>query len=314
MAITISIPSENSIFRLGVPVTFRGKADSGVVRVDLFAEQFFLGSDGVEAETWVITYPRFNRPGKRQIRVIGFDSSGNRIDSVEVDILLTNTSSSGFEPGIDVSDFDDFVNWQQVRSAGFSFAFAKATEGGTFKADTFPGNWRRMQGAGVIRGAYHFFRPLVDPKTQARNFLDYIASVEPIQPDDLPPALDLEHFPESVGRQWSSISKADRIKRVREWIDIVEDEIKRKPIIYTSFGFWDGFMSGVKDFSNYPLWVAHYTNKAKPLIPPEWSSWTFWQYTDSTEVPGIPTPDEDGDRFNGSLSELLAFISSTKLS
>jgi len=72
-------------------------------------------------------------------------------------------------------------------------------------------------------------------------------------------------------------------------------------------------MSGVRDFSNYPLWVAHYTNNSKPLIPNEWSTWAFWQYTDTTEVPGIPTPDEDGDRFNGSLSELLTFIDSTKL-
>jgi len=75
---------------LGVPVTFRGRADGGVVRVDLFAEQFFLGSDGVEAETWVTTYPGFNRPGKRQIRVVGFDSSGNRVESNKIDILLRN--------------------------------------------------------------------------------------------------------------------------------------------------------------------------------------------------------------------------------
>jgi hypothetical protein len=90
MAITISTPSNNATFRLGTPVTFRGKADSGVVKVDLFAEQFFLGSDGVESETWVITYPSFNKPGKRQIKVVGFDSSGNRVDSASVDILLTN--------------------------------------------------------------------------------------------------------------------------------------------------------------------------------------------------------------------------------
>ena len=70
-------------------------------------------------------------------------------------------------------------------------------------------------------------------------------------------------------------------------------------------------MSGVKDFSSYPLWVAHYTNNPKPLIPKEWSTWTFWQYTDATEVPGIPEPNEDGDRFNGSLSDLLAFIPTT---
>ncbi len=79
MTITINTPSNDSMIRLGVPVTFRGKAD-GRVKVDMFAEQFFLGSDSVEAETWIITYPGFNKPGKRQIIVVGFDSSGNRFD------------------------------------------------------------------------------------------------------------------------------------------------------------------------------------------------------------------------------------------
>ncbi len=313
MAITVSSPTNNSAFQLGVPVVFRGRADSDIVRIDFFAEQYFLGNTSVEAGEWILTYPGFNRSGRRRIRVVGFDSSGSRIDSVEIDILLANRSSLGFEPGIDVSDFDEFVNWQQVRSAGFSFAFAKATEGGTFRADTFSGNWRRMKGAGIIRGAYHFFRPIVDSEVQARNFLDYVASVDPIESDDLPPALDLEHFPDSVMRQWESISKVERVSRVRQWLDIVESEINRKPIIYTSFGFWDGFMSGVRDFSSYPLWVASYTENPQPAMPNEWSNWTFWQYSDSTEVPGIPTPGEDGDRFNGSFSDLLAFIPSTQI-
>lgn len=231
--------------------------------------------------------------------------------SQEIKIVLSNSNPLGFEPGIDVSDYDGSVNWRKVKGAGFSFAFAKATEGRTWKATTFPGNWRQMEGAGIIRGAYHFFRPTVDPQKQARNFLDYVNSVDPIGPDDLPPVIDLEHFPNSVRRQWNSLSKSERVSRVRTWIEEIETEIKRKPIIYTSFGFWDGWMSGVRDFSSYPLWVANYTSRRRPLIPREWSTWTFWQYTDRTEVPGIPTPDEDGDRFNGSLSDLVAFIGST---
>ncbi|MBD2004848.1 MULTISPECIES: GH25 family lysozyme [Cyanophyceae] len=311
MSVTITTPTNNSGFRLGEPVTFKGRAEGEVVRVELFAEQYYLGGDNVESGDWVLTYPEFKRVGMRKIKVVGLDSNSNRVSSTEIAIILSNTNASGFEPGIDVSDYDDQVNWQKVRSAGFTFAFAKATEGKTWRATTFPRNWRQMQGAGIIRGAYHFFRPSVDPKEQARNFLDYIASVEPIQPEDLPPALDLEHFPDSVRREWDALKKSERVKRVRTWIEVVETEIKRKPIIYTSFGFWDGFMSGVKDFSSYPLWVAHYTNRQKPLIPNEWSTWTFWQYTDTTEVPGIPTPNEDGNRFNGSFSELIALAPST---
>ncbi|MCC5637555.1 hypothetical protein LC593_17240 [Nostoc sp. CHAB 5844] len=311
MSITITTPNNNSIFLLETPVTFKGRAEGEVVRVELFAEQHYLGGDDVESGDWVLTYPGFKNPGMRKIRIVGLDSSSNRVASSEVALIFSNTNSSGFEPGIDVSDHDKSVNWHQVRRAGFTFAFAKATEGKTWRADTFPTNWRQIQGAGMFRGAYHFFRPIADPKEQARNFLDYVASVEPIQPEDLPPALDLEHFPDSVKREWEAFSKTERVERVRTWIDIVENEINRKPIIYTSFGFWDSYMSGVKDFSEHPLWVAHYTDKSKPLIPREWKTWAFWQYTDTTEVPGIPTPNEDGNRFNGSLGQLLALIPST---
>ena len=311
MSIIITNPPDSSTLVRGIPITFKGKAESEIIRVELFAEQYYLGGDDVESGDWVLTYPGFNKSGVRRIKVVGLDHNGSRIASREI-LLIVSGVSSGFEPGIDVSDYDKLVNWHQVRSAGFTFAFAKATEGRTWRANTFPRNWRQMQGAGVIRGAYHFFRPSVYPQEQARNFLDYVASIEPIQPEDLPPALDLEHFPDSVRREWDALSKAERVKRVRTWIEVVETEIKRKPIIYTSFGFWDSFMPGVKDFSKYPLWVAHYTNKPKPLIPKEWSTWAFWQYTDTTEVPGIPTPDEDGNRFNGSLSELiLALLPST---
>lgn len=70
-------------------------------------------------------------------------------------------------------------------------------------------------------------------------------------------------------------------------------------------------MSGVKDFSDHPLWVANFTSKPKPLIPNEWKEHKIWQFSDTTEVPGIPAANEDGDRFNGSLADLLAFIPTT---
>jgi GH25 family lysozyme M1 (1,4-beta-N-acetylmuramidase) len=309
--ISFTAPIDQSIFPLEVPVTFKGKADFYLWHV---RSQIAVGGDNVESGDWTVTYPKFNKPGLREIRVVGFDSANNRVSTSKISIALTtNVDPSGFEPGIDVSDHDDIVNWQQVRSAGYTFAFAKATEGETFKADTFPRNWRVMHGAGVIRGAYHFFRPTKDPEKQAYHFLNYVQSVESIQPNDLPPALDLEHFPSYIQQEWESLRQPERVKRVRTWLEVVESEIKRKPIIYTSFGFWSEFMSGITDFADYPLWVANYTNRAKPLIPNEWSSWTFWQYTDTTEVPGIPNSQEDGNRFNGSLIELSAFIKSTIL-
>ncbi|MBC6419743.1 MAG: hypothetical protein GDA44_13755 [Prochloron sp. SP5CPC1] len=164
MSITITSRENNSSFHLKVPVTFKGRADGGIVRVELFAEQYYLGGDDVELGDWVLTYPEFYTSGVRQIRVVGLDRDKNKVASEEITIVLSNSNPLGFEPGIDVSDFDGSVNWRKVKGAGFSFAFAKATEGRTWKATTFPRNWRQMEGAGIIRGAYHFFRPTVDPQ------------------------------------------------------------------------------------------------------------------------------------------------------
>lgn len=42
MSITITSPTNNSSFKVKVPVTFKGKADGGIVKVQLFAERFDL--------------------------------------------------------------------------------------------------------------------------------------------------------------------------------------------------------------------------------------------------------------------------------
>lgn len=306
MSLQVTSPKNGDAFSRGTPVTFKGKADNETVRVEIFAEQWHLGSVNVESGEWTLTYPAFTGVGRRQIQIIGLDQNGNTVNSVGLELII---EKPGFQQGLDVSDFDGTVDWIRVKQAGYTFAFGKATEGETWKAATFPRNWRQMEGVGIIRGAYHFFRPTIDAKAQAKHFLDYVNSVDPIGVNDLPPVIDLEHYPTSVEQQWNSLSKPERVQRVKTWIDVIESEINRKPIIYTSYGFWNGWMRGVRDFSGYPLWVAHYTPNPQPLIPHEWDRWTFWQYSDRAEIPGILESREDVNRFNGSLSDLIAFIS-----
>ena len=59
--------------------------------------------------------------------------------------------------GLDVARFQNDINWRQVRAAGISFAFIKATEGGDLLDPKFKENWRKSGRAGLPRGAYHFY-------------------------------------------------------------------------------------------------------------------------------------------------------------
>ncbi len=193
--------------------------------------------------------------------------------------------------GIDVSRYQGTVNWPAVKAAGTAFAFTKATEA-TSKVDpTFATNWPAMAAAGIIRGAYHFFRPAQDATQQAQNFLNTVT----MGPGDLPAVLDIEVA--------DTATNAQIIAGITTWLGLVEAGTGKRPIIYTSPGFWNGHMNAA--FGSYPLWVAHYTTAASPKIPTGWNAWTFWQYSQTGSVSGV-SGNVDTNRFAGDMNALVA--------
>jgi lysozyme len=209
-------------------------------------------------------------------------------------------ASTPITPGIDVSHHQGQVNWYLVAEGGISFAFAKATEGVTFVDPRFSANWIGIKDAGMIRGAYHFFRPAKPVDAQVDNFA---RTVGEIKDGDLPPVLDLEEAPTPNGDEWDDIPGDQRVPLVLSWLEGVEAKLGRKPIIYTRRSFVAAELPNAAPLGQYLLWVAHYTAKPAPALPSPWSKWTFWQYSAAGTVDGIEGP-ADLDRFNGSLSDL----------
>lgn len=316
MLVEITSPANLSQFKLRDAVSFQGSADATVVRVELFAEQYLLSKIAVINNSWSVLYP-FNQPGKRRIIVKGFDAANRQVASDAIDILLVHSSVLGNPNasvlGIDVSNHNPPVDWQAVKNANISFAFAKATEGATFKDKTFTTNWSGMKAAGIMRGAYHFFRPVKTAEEQVDNFLQVVKKV--LEPGDLPPVLDLEPWPEQVGIDWKNLAFNERINRVKTWLEKVENATGEKPIIYTLASFWKEYMRDSQEFTDYPLWVAHFTSKPQPDVPANnWggNGYTIWQHTESGRVSGVSGP-VDRNRFNGSFENLVALASSERI-
>jgi hypothetical protein len=89
---------------------------------------------------------------------------------------------------------------------------------------------------------------------------------------------------------------------VLDWLGIVEKELNRQAMIYTTRSFFRQ-MGEPSGFGIRPLWVAHYTTNPAPKMPSAWSRYTFWQFTDSGQVDGIGG-DVDLNRFDGDVSDL----------
>ncbi|MEU4237526.1 GH25 family lysozyme [Actinoplanes sp. NPDC026619] len=190
------------------------------------------------------------------------------------------------------------INWDTVfGSGGQSFGIVKATEDNDFTSSTFAGDWAKLQAKNVIRGTYHFARPSAtagDALAEARYYISVTGTLR--QPNQLPPILDLEAD--------GDLSQAALRTWVQTWLNEVQRLTGRKPMIYTSPGFWDAEVNSTA-FGSYPLQVAHYTTAAAPRLPVGWSTWTMWQYTQSGSVAGVSTA-VDHNRFNGTLAALKA--------
>src|SRR5690349_5648127 len=82
--------------------------------------------------------------------------------------------------GMDVSSYDTSIDWAAAHAAGIQFAFIRASDGTQYPDPLFASHWTDARAAGVLRGAYQFFRPAEDPIAQA----DLLLSAEgPLQPD-----------------------------------------------------------------------------------------------------------------------------------
>jgi lysozyme len=195
--------------------------------------------------------------------------------------------------GIDVSRHQQNIDWEAVskmkhNDVSISFVYIKASEGKTISDNYFKQNWRAVKDNGMLRGAYHFYRPHLTAEVQANLFFSQLPKLEK---GDLPPVLDIEikgNTPVSTMR-----------KGLKKWLVMVEKKYGVTPIIYTNYSFHKNYLN-TPEFKKYPLWIAHYKT---PNLYHKMSNWHFWQHTDRANVNGI-RGGVDFNVYKGSLDEL----------
>lgn len=192
--------------------------------------------------------------------------------------------------GIDVSRFQDEIDWRAARRAGVSFAFIKATEGGDLLDSSFRANWRGAARAGVLRGAYHFYYFCTSAASQAKWFIRNV----PRGRGALPPVLDMEwnpHSPTCDKRPPAAEVRAS----MKRFLDRLERHYRQRPIIYTTPQFYRendlGRMRGEE------FWLRSVAEP--PHRPYPGQAHSFWQYSGTGTVAGI-AGDVDLNAFTGS--------------
>ena len=196
---------------------------------------------------------------------------------------------------IDISHHNGNVDLQRAAQAGIVGVIHKTTQGTGFADPKYARNRRAAAAAGLLWGAYHFGTG-ADPIAQAKWFL---RTATP-GPSDLV-VLDFEE--NTSGGPTMNLAQA------RVFIQTVQSATNRASGLYGG-SLLRQSLGAKKDplLGACWLWWAQFAPSA--VIPPNWSAFTLWQYTDGHH--GNPPYEVDGvgpcdrDMYQGPVDQLKA--------
>jgi GH25 family lysozyme M1 (1,4-beta-N-acetylmuramidase) len=195
--------------------------------------------------------------------------------------------------GIDVSAYQQGLDWTKVKAAGAQFGIAKRSEGTGGVDSAFDAHWLGMKAAGLARGAYHFSRWDLgtEPLAEAQWFLGHLPALDV---GDVV-ALDIEASPANLpGRELSAWALT--------WLVTVERAIGFRPLLYSGYSFAHDYLTDAL-LSSYGLWVADYGPADCPAPVGPWPLVAMWQRGQASYA----EQSVDQNLFFGSLDQLRAY-------
>lgn len=176
--------------------------------------------------------------------------------------------------GIDISEFQGEIDFEEVRRSGIEAVYIRVGAG-EYTDEYFAENYERAKAAGLKIGFYHYVtaRSVDEGRRQARFFASLAAGREP----DMCLAMDFEYFGSLSVSQINAISEA--------YLDELTALTKREAVIYSDLSNARNIFSRALA-EKYPLWAAQY-GADEPSANGKWREWVGFQYTDEGRVGGI---------------------------
>lgn len=201
--------------------------------------------------------------------------------------------------GVDVSGWQDPINWRAAYTSGVRFNFVKASEGLGHVSPGWKRHARPSADAGMRLGAYHFarlakWRTEADARSagiaQASACLEVCAA--PGQPSLLTaPVLDLEWECEKAGNRPSPTLLACFVDAWRAEVEVATGLAAPLYLAPSYYRWrWEKSGLGANLLQRMPLWIPKY--QAKPWPDPAKApalgdvKATLWQTTGKGSLPG----------------------------
>lgn len=176
--------------------------------------------------------------------------------------------------GIDVSNWQENIDFATVKSSGISVVYMKASESNFYRDKYLDQNYANAKANGLSVGFYHFFRFDVDAIEQAHFFVNCISG----KASDCRLCVDVES---TEGRDRDTISAM-----VVAFLEEIKRLLNQDVIIYTYTSFARSNMNN--SLGVYKLWIADYRGEENtPNDNPIWNDYEGYQFCSDGRVPGV---------------------------
>lgn len=179
--------------------------------------------------------------------------------------------------GIDVSDWQGYIDYERVKNSGIEVVYIKASQGSNFKDPYFEINYENAKKNNLKVGFYHFLTATnTDEAVEEAQFFAYVISGKQA---DCRLVMDYETFQGVDVFGINEIAKAF-LERLQE---ITNKEVMIYSDLYNASNIFKEDLS-----SRYPLWIAYYGDYNNlNNIRTNWDKWIGVQYEDKGLIPGI---------------------------
>lgn len=189
---------------------------------------------------------------------------------------LSPQSELSYE-GIDVSDWQGYIDYSQVKNSGIDIVYIKASQGDNIKDPYFEINYENAKANNLKVGFYHFLTATTVEEAQQQA--TFFASVISGKEADCKLAMDYEQFNGVDREQINQIALAF-IQKVKE---LTEKQVIIYSDLYNSESTFNSELA-----SQGELWIAYYGDyRNLENVNSSWNTFIGVQYTDQGNVAGI---------------------------
>lgn len=186
--------------------------------------------------------------------------------------------------GIDVSEHQEAVDWQQVKAAGIEFVMIRVgwrgeTQGELFADTLAQTHYQGAKAAGLQVGAYIFSQ--ANTVQEAQQEAEFLLEQTKDWELDLYLALNWEHLAEE---NRTAAVDARLLTDITKAFCRTVEAAGKQPMVY-----FDAYLASTRlileELTDYPFWLARYADQTDFAYPVK-----MWQYTAAGSVPGIEGP------------------------